>query len=408
MRIFKSLTRLLVLMCTTIFYAQNISIPDPVFKTRLLNHDPIIDTNADGEIQINEALAVTNALYLSGDNSSDDNIEDLTGLEAFVNISTINASNNEITSIDVSQHIALENLRLSNNALTEIDLSQNMLLRLISMYNNNLNSLDLTNNPALISVLLSDMDLGTLNTSLNPLLRNLVAENCNLSSMELSNNSNLEIIILHNNPLQELDLSNTIVVEELGLITTQLTSLALGMLPALKKVNLSGCELLHLDLSANTALEEIDLRSSLVLEEINFKNGSNNNLDITSAFPSNFTNLPELDRVCIDDVDSALAAFILDDVGHPVTFSEDCSFLELKEKEVATVIIYPNPTQNNITIETQHTISSLQLFTIYGVIIKPKMLNNKQVDMSFLSQGMYLLHINFENGMHLTKNIMKH
>ncbi len=61
MRIFKSLTSLLILMCTTILYAQNISIPDPIFKTSLLNHDPIIDTNTDVEIQITEHLSVTNA-----------------------------------------------------------------------------------------------------------------------------------------------------------------------------------------------------------------------------------------------------------------------------------------------------------------------------------------------------------
>tara|TARA_B100000795_G_C22778860_1_gene431276 strand:+ start:317 stop:1543 length:1227 start_codon:yes stop_codon:yes gene_type:complete len=408
MRKFKSLTSLLVLICAVTCYAQNISIPDPIFKARLLNHNPIIDTNADGEIQINEALEITSSLYLSGDNSNEDNIEDLTGLEAFVNVSTINASNNEITSIDLTPHIALENIRLNNNTLTEIDLSSNILLRLISMYNNNLSTLGLTNNPDLVSVLVSNMALGTLDTSQNPLLRNLVAENCNLSSVELSNNTNLEIIILHNNPIQELDLSNTVLVEELGLIATPLTSLALGTLPALKKLNLIGSELAHIDVSENNALEEVDLRNSLVLEEINFKNGTNYILDITSAFPSNFTNLPELNRVCIDDVTSALASFILNDVGHPVTFSEDCSLLEVNENEVATVIIHPNPTKNSITIETQHSITYIQLFTSYGVIIKPSLLNNNELDMGALPEGIYLLQINFNNARHLTKKIVKY
>lgn len=31
--------------------AQNVNIPDPNFKNALLNHNPIIDTNGDGEIQ---------------------------------------------------------------------------------------------------------------------------------------------------------------------------------------------------------------------------------------------------------------------------------------------------------------------------------------------------------------------
>ncbi|WP_372473503.1 hypothetical protein AB4865_11845 [Capnocytophaga sp. ARDL2] len=37
--------------------AQIVNIPDFAFKQRLLDHNPVIDTNGDGEIQVSEAEA---------------------------------------------------------------------------------------------------------------------------------------------------------------------------------------------------------------------------------------------------------------------------------------------------------------------------------------------------------------
>jgi len=399
---------ILVLLFSGSLIAQDISIPDPIFKIRLLTHDPVIDTNEDGEIQQNEALEVTTSLYLSGDTASEQNILDLTGIEAFINLKTINASNNELTSIDVSQHLALENLRVNNNNISQIDVSQNAALKLLSMYNNSLSSLDVTNNPNLRSLLVSNMNLESLDTSQNILLRDLVVENCALSNINLTQNTNLEIISLNNNPLQEINLSTTPLLEELELITTQITTLELETLSGLKKVNLSGSILQHLDVSANPALEKIDLRNSLFLQELNIKNQNNNTIDISSTFPSNFTNLPQLDRVCIDDVNSPLAIFIIQQVDHPVTFSENCSLLNVGKNQKIHLVIYPNPTQSIINIESVEDIVSIKLISIHGQIIKPEIIGSTQLDFSSLPQGVYIVEIKFDNDTVLRKKISKH
>jgi hypothetical protein len=379
---------LLVAVSPTSFFAQNVTIPDPIFKDRLLNHDPDVDTNDDGEIQISEALDFTTTLQLSGSSSNEFNIMDLTGIEAFINVSTINAGRNDLTSIDVTQNIELRNLRLDDNMLSEIDVSQNTQLRGLVLFDNpNITVLDLTNNPDLQTLQASEMNLGTLDLSQNTLLRSLALENCNISTINLTNNTALRTLFLNDNPILELDLTLNILIDELQFANTSIRGI---------------------NLSENTVLEDIKMQGNDFLEEINLKNGSNGIIDITGSFPSNFTNLPLLERVCIDNVNSELAAFILDQVAHPVSFIEDCSLLKTEENDMVDLLIYPNPTQDIITMNTQHTIASVQLYSISGVIITTKPLNNYKIDMRSFASGIYLLQVNFNNGDLITKKIIKY
>jgi hypothetical protein len=389
MHILKSFTiMLLVAVSPTSFFAQNVTIPDPIFKDRLLNHDPDVDTNDDGEIQISEALDFTTTLQLSGSSSNEFNIMDLTGIEAFINVSTINAGRNDLTSIDVTQNIELRNLRLDDNMLSEIDVSQNTQLRGLVLFDNpNITVLDLTNNPDLQTLQASEMNLGTLDLSQNTLLRSLALENCNISTINLTNNTALRTLFLNDNPILELDLTLNILIDELQFANTSIRGI---------------------NLSENTVLEDIKMQGNDFLEEINLKNGSNGIIDITGSFPSNFTNLPLLERVCIDNVNSELAAFILDQVAHPVSFIEDCSLLKTEENDMVDLLIYPNPTQDIITMNTQHTIASVQLYSISGVIITTKPLNNYKIDMRSFASGIYLLQVNFNNGDLITKKIIKY
>lgn len=73
---------LLLFFATTLLcQGQIIDFLDPNFKNALLSHNPIIDTNGDGEIQVVEAQ-----LYSSGLDISNQNISNLDGIEYFVNI----------------------------------------------------------------------------------------------------------------------------------------------------------------------------------------------------------------------------------------------------------------------------------------------------------------------------------
>src|SRR5690606_41755901 len=72
--------------------AQTVNIPDPNFKARLIIAE--VDTNHDGEIQVSEAEAVTGMLDVSIFHP-DYPIYDLTGIEAFVNITWLDVKGNQ-------------------------------------------------------------------------------------------------------------------------------------------------------------------------------------------------------------------------------------------------------------------------------------------------------------------------
>ncbi len=99
-------------------------------------------------------------------------IEDLTGIEDFVALTTLVCSNNQLTNLDVSKNIALTALVCSNNQLSLLDLSKNTKIIWLLCENNQLTSLDVSN--------LID-------------LRELVCSHNQLISLDVSNNNFLGV-----------------------------------------------------------------------------------------------------------------------------------------------------------------------------------------------------------------------
>lgn len=135
-------------ICLQNMYSQNIDFPDENLKNALLEYEPIIDTNDDGEIQISEALAVTELQLHSY--YTNYNITDPTGLENFENLTYLNLSENSITSIEVNSLINLEYLDLGFNSITSIDVSDNIGLINFYIHGNSITELDVSQNPNLI------------------------------------------------------------------------------------------------------------------------------------------------------------------------------------------------------------------------------------------------------------------
>ncbi len=90
---------MILVTIVSVSYSQNVNIPDAEFLNALI--DDGIDTNGDSLISYTEAEAKT-CLYVSGKN-----ISDMTGIEAFVNLDTLGCSWNQLTSLDVTNNIAL-------------------------------------------------------------------------------------------------------------------------------------------------------------------------------------------------------------------------------------------------------------------------------------------------------------
>jgi len=80
-----------MLAATAFANAQIVNIPDQNFKNYLLAN-AAINTNGDSEIQLSEAQAFTGEIICNNKG-----IADLTGIEAFVNLTTLHCYNNSLT-----------------------------------------------------------------------------------------------------------------------------------------------------------------------------------------------------------------------------------------------------------------------------------------------------------------------
>jgi len=135
----------------------NVNIPDPNFKLVLIKNLKI-NTNGDGHISVAEARAYTGDIFCHYEN-----ISDLTGIEAFVNIKILSCNNNKIERLDLSKNTALQQLDCSSNRLTRLDVSNNTNLWSLKCSNNQITSLDVSNNKALKSFFCTRNNLTSLN-----------------------------------------------------------------------------------------------------------------------------------------------------------------------------------------------------------------------------------------------------
>ncbi len=181
----------ITLISCVITQAQIVNIPDTNFKNALLNHSPVIDTNNDGNIQFSEAEIA------SGINVINKNIIDLTGIENFINLDSISCSNNQFSSLDLS----------NNNKLSFIFCNNNDNLTYVNLKNGNTSHLfdtgiepQFMNCPNLEVICVDDINFNSLNVisdiaghpitftqycSLTPALNNQIIGNIKL---DLNNN----------------------------------------------------------------------------------------------------------------------------------------------------------------------------------------------------------------------------
>jgi hypothetical protein len=117
-----------------------INVPDPNFEQALigLGYDDVID----GYVP---TVNINTATELNVENS---NINDLTGIEGFISLTSLICDGNQLTSLDVSQNTALTYLSCRDNLITGLDLSN--LGNLIDLWaiNNELTCLNLKNGNA--------------------------------------------------------------------------------------------------------------------------------------------------------------------------------------------------------------------------------------------------------------------
>ncbi|MCM1567851.1 MAG: fibronectin type III domain-containing protein [Roseburia sp.] len=207
-----------------------------------------IDTDGDGQLSGEEQAKVWRI------SCSRMEISDLTGIEYFTKLSSLNCNNNNLSSLDVSVCPKLETLYCNNNNLSSLDVSGCTELSLLNCNNNNLSSLDVSGCPNLSHLYCENNHLSSLDLSGNGVLSTLSCNNTNLSSLDLSGCPKLGYLYCNENHLSDLDLSVCPNLRTLNCNENNLSSLDVSVCPDLETLSFHGNHLSSLDVSGNGAL----------------------------------------------------------------------------------------------------------------------------------------------------------
>jgi Leucine-rich repeat (LRR) protein len=409
-------TLLLTLTTASIAYgamAQNVNIPDANFKFYLLAQSSI-NTNADTEIQLSEAVAYSGPIDCEGYN-----ISSLTGIEAFTSLTELNCGDNPLTTLNVSSNTALTELRCYANDLTSLDVSNNTLLTRLNCSDNQITSLDLTNNVFLQRLDAENNLLATFDITNNTLLTRL---NCNnnaltqlninsnlgleivecdnnlLTSLNVSNNTQLRELYCTGNGITQLDVSNNIALEQLGCGENSLTALNVSNNTALTALGCGGGEnyLTTLDVSNNPALFYLECESNR-LTQLNVKNG--NNLNFTDFYAANNPNL-----TCIQVDDAAYSTTFWTDVDGTASFNEVCLSTGIAANvSDIQLVVYPNPAHNVLNVESDVTFINFSLINTLGQVVAHNEVLNNRIDVAHINKGVYTLVLTTTEGKQTNK-----
>ena len=165
-------------------------IPSKAFLDALIYNGT--DRNRDGMISYREAEATKRLLIPPS------GIDDLTGLEAFVNLDSLTITLNPLEGIDLSSNPLLRYLDINYCELTHLDLSNNLRLETLNCGRNRLAGIDLSNNPALTSLIINNNLLRELDLSPVTSLTTMIACGNQLSYLDISGHSQLTIIGVDN------------------------------------------------------------------------------------------------------------------------------------------------------------------------------------------------------------------
>tara|TARA_R110002012_G_scaffold81945_4_gene207491 strand:- start:26069 stop:27472 length:1404 start_codon:yes stop_codon:yes gene_type:complete len=434
----------IMFLCMTIMFCSisnaqtTTAILDSNFEQVLIDFG--IDTNGlNGNILNSEAEAVISL------NIYEENIHDLTGIEAFVNLKHLYSYSNNITTLDLSNNTFLEVLDIENNSLETLNINQNTFLKEIYVSNNLLETLTVSHLPNLELLSCNLNNLSTLNVLNNPELEVLWCYSNNLNTLDVSSNYELESLFCGNNNLSALNISNNYDLHTLSCSDNNLPTISFSQCSDISYIDISNNNFTELDLSINTGLKrllcennnitelelfnapelfllhasnnlinEIDLSMNDDLRFVRLGNNNLNSLDIRndrnhriSSFNAQGNN--NLSCIFVDDVLATyLANWIIDNTSSFVANETDCNALSTEEiTETLTIEMYPNPATDYIHIKNVDADAQISIYNVNGQLIKrhATSIQGNSVNVASLSSGLYIVKVAYLN-QSVTKKIL--
>ena len=188
-------------------------------------------------------------------------IQSLEGIEKFPNLTSLDCSDNRLTSLDLSKNTALSYVNCRNNMdLTDIDFGDNKLMSVLDVSGTRVGEagLQLSKMRSLGTLLCRDCGLKELDISRNAWIYTLDCSQNSLDTLDVSGVIGLTELECYGNNLKTLDVTNNSLLEKLSCHYNQLTELDLSSNTKLTYLNCSGNKLSRLDVSGNTNLYRLD------------------------------------------------------------------------------------------------------------------------------------------------------
>ena len=272
---------------------ENIIFEDANFKAYLVAN---FDTDGDGEISKEEALAITKIIVGTKD------IESLAGIEHMANLTELRCEGpwsifepeedpeGKLKTLDVSKNVNLTILYCGFNQLTSLDVTNNPKIEQLRCAGNNLNSLDVSKNTELIEFEAYNNRLSSIDVSNNPELEYIDLTNNQIKSIDVSKNPELDYIDLTNNQIKSIDVSKNLELERITCTDNKLTSIDITNNQKLTTLNISGNSIVKIDLGNNPDLKylyceknkisELELSNNKKLKSLNVNDNNLTSLTV--------------------------------------------------------------------------------------------------------------------------------
>ncbi|MFL0111287.1 T9SS type A sorting domain-containing protein [Tenacibaculum maritimum] len=380
-------------------------IPDPNFKAYLIKN-PFINTNNDDEIQVTEATKYSEYIYIPNrEQSESKKIKDLTGIEAFINLTELNCNYNLISQLNLSKNTKLKRVHCSNNKLTSLNIGSNLVLEELYVDNYLFTNLDTSNALNLIKLAVNSNQISTIDLSKNLNLKDFSCSNNQLTELSTIHNKNLEWLLCKNNQLTNLDLSgmrnlivadcsnnqiadltisNTPKLKDLSCAYNQLNSLDLSKIPSLDRLDCNDNKISELDFSSNKNLTSVACSNNLLVK-LNIKNGHNENINYVSIWGNS-----DLACIQVDDENAIPNSWHKDAIAQ---YSTNCNATAgIDDVFTSKLSIYPNPVNGILRILSPYQdIENVRIFNMVG----QKILQTDQltINCNELSKGVYIVKI---------------
>jgi len=205
-------------------------------------------------LHVDESLRRRNITKLA---VSDMGLKSLSILQKLTSLTKLDCSENQLTTLDVSQNGELTELRCRDNQLTTLDVSQNGELTELRCGYNQLTTLDVSQNRELTVLWCGYNQLTTLDVSQNRELTELDCSENQLTTLDVSQNGELTELRCRDNQLTTLDVSQNRELTRLWCYRNQLTTLDVSQNGELTGLWCKFNQLTTLDVSQNRELTEL-------------------------------------------------------------------------------------------------------------------------------------------------------